>query len=741
MIEQIYYTQCPIGYGLGASNGFQIKRLSAGYPVSGDFRHLGMRAFLPGGRTLAPNVLRYRRDGDVAEVACLTPRAREYETERGLWGRPGGHFAHGVRLPPEALLSLANGPAGLIDAPFWRRSDPEPSRGRPPVEISIKHDDLNPSRIFALMTAHAEGVDPTLLATLLTALAAVVREGRTLFLIDEPERLPGRIALLTFAFPASMRSALTFSTYHDRPEELPGFRIQGTAPAARPNRAVLVGLGVVADLTTVTFEPRVEPAPWALTLAGWLTQGGKDDEQAWTKTEARAARARVSGSSRSGWSDAWLDRLIAFQDGCRVPATLPNDAVGWTRLADLAGWSGRAGLADEWLIRGPSWWKEAVSSAPLPEARAALVAHGSLREAWAGPKGLAPAWGETVAAWFAPASAEERFSAALAFLRAAPGSARLPWLHAFLQAMPGPIAAESLDRLKTGRSIDPTLLLPMEVRAAVASVVNGTGDARLRDVLARAFDAPNALEAVLDALGSEVNNQPEAIGPLAIVLADALDASHDSACDAVRSWTLRRDDADAWLAPHLRRLFASPDLIDSWRILRDRTPNDLQSMLACSVLAVAQDPTLPGEVFRWGVDDLLLSIDESRRPRDPDWPNLYLSKVSGLELVHGLFSKRRRQPEVRRWLDAARTRGELSAEGLARLDRCRDYVRALTSGQAESLLGVALPDVTAREQGTLLGELVSRLGHTSPDGLFLCLDACINAWPDAFQPRAPGLAS
>src|SRR3954447_8631196 len=88
-MEQIYYTQCPMGYGLGVSNGFQIKRRSKEYPASGDFRHLGMKAFLPGTKTLAPPALRYRRDGEVAELAWLTPRAQEYETERGLWGRPG----------------------------------------------------------------------------------------------------------------------------------------------------------------------------------------------------------------------------------------------------------------------------------------------------------------------------------------------------------------------------------------------------------------------------------------------------------------------------------------------------------------------------------------------------------------------------------------------------------------------------------------------------------------------------
>src|SRR4051794_10594428 len=122
-MEQIYYTQCPIGYGLGASNGFQVKRLGAGYPLTGDFRHLGMRAYLPGTKTLAPPTLRYRRDGGVAEVAFLTPRPQEYETERGLWGRPGGHFAHGLRLDGDELARIGCWPAGLYGAPSWVRSD------------------------------------------------------------------------------------------------------------------------------------------------------------------------------------------------------------------------------------------------------------------------------------------------------------------------------------------------------------------------------------------------------------------------------------------------------------------------------------------------------------------------------------------------------------------------------------------------------------------------------------------
>src|SRR4051794_12068874 len=228
-MKQIYYTQCPIGYGLGASNGFQIKRRTPGYPITGDFRHLGLRAFAAGTRTMAPPALRYRRtEQGEAEVAWLCPRSHEYETERGLWGRPGGHFAHGVLLDDGELETLSHWPTGLFDGPLWARSDRAPSRGEPPSPRELSAADLRVPPDFTAFDALVQGEDARRLACLLTSLATVVREARTLFLIDEPGRLSDRIALLTLAFPAPWRSALTFSTYHDRPEELPGFRIQGS---------------------------------------------------------------------------------------------------------------------------------------------------------------------------------------------------------------------------------------------------------------------------------------------------------------------------------------------------------------------------------------------------------------------------------------------------------------------------------------------------------------------------------
>src|SRR5207249_284915 len=146
---------------------------------------------------------------------------------------------------------------------------------------------------------------------LLTALAGSAREGRTLVLIDEPERLARRIALLTFAFPEALRPALTFSTYHDRPEELAGFCLQGTVPAARPNPSALIALGAVADAATGRVEPRVEPSRWAATLAGWFLRREKEDEAAWNRANELARQVREDIPSRTLWSDDWLDGLFA----------------------------------------------------------------------------------------------------------------------------------------------------------------------------------------------------------------------------------------------------------------------------------------------------------------------------------------------------------------------------------------------------------------------------------------------
>jgi GTPase-associated protein 1, middle domain len=738
-MEQIYYTQCPVGYGLGASNGFQVKRLSRGYPTSGDFRHLGLRAFPGGSRTLAPPALRYRRDGDFAEIAWLTPRTNEYETERGLWGRPGGHFAHGLRLQVDELKAIKHWPAGLFDSSIWKRTDREPTRGRPPDELDFSVGGLFRPPTFADISTLAQSEVPERLARLLTALATVAREGRTLFLIDEPGRLGPIIALLTFAFPEKLRADLTFSTYHDRPEELPGLRISGTIPLARPNRPALTAQGIVADLVLGTFEPKIEAASWATTLAGWLTRGDPVDEADWSSTDVRARIARKSSGQESAWSDDWLGHLHAYPKALRSKAA-PDDSTGWQALADFTGWLGRTGLAEEWVRpRNASWWLEAAgTSKSIPEARAALVAHATLRETWRG-ESRASNWGEVIAAWFRDQEPPERDDSIAKVLLAAPKASRPSFARSLLRGLTPSGAEAVLGRLRVDLSDDRAMLLPLEASAAMAAILGGADPGLLRSIVENARDLPGATVAVLEEVEESLVDQPEMIPSFAEMVSAAFDLEAAGEGREGLAWALRRGRlASVWLAPALRPILADTGRQELWLALRDRSPEDARSALARAVLAIATDPGLPDEAYRWGVESLLLPL--APRPSDPTWAETYLRRTpSGLDLLKRLVAKDSRKLGVMAWLDQARGRGEISAEQAARIDTSLEYARALNSRDPSALLKIHVPSVPLEERGQLLGQMLANVGGASLEGLPFVLEAAQHAWPGAFEAGAPGL--
>lgn len=716
-MEQIYYTQCPVGYGLGASNGFQVKRITRGYPLASDFRHLGLRAFPAGGRTLAPASLRYRRVGDTAEVARLTPRPMEYETERGLWGRPGGHFAHGLILSPEELRSIDDWPAGLFDAPGWRRSDPEPSRGREPEAFVPTRDGMIVRPEFASVTRLADGLDPGLLARLLTALVAVAREGRTLFLIDEPGRLGQTVALLTFLIPMPLRGSVTFSTYHDRPEELPGYRIHGTTLAARPNRGLLLTQGVVADLTAGVVEPRAEPSAWAVEVARWVAEGASSG---WDGLARRLAAADPA------WDHALFDRLVAFGKA------VGRDAGGadWSEEADLASWASGSKLAPEWArARGPDWWRLAQVR---PAGRPALVALAGWPASW---KRHRPAdWGEVVARWFADAIPTEREAAAVAFARGAPsGSARFGFVQALRRALPEETWTGVRDRLDAEFAGDPKTVALWAVPEAAAATVAGDGKPILE--LARRFDQlGESVETLLEAARVEAGDRPEWVEPLAETLAARFDHP-----EALR-WALRLGDrAGPWLGPYLRHRLALPDDTEGRRALLEAAPPELRPTLARVVLDVASDPSLPDEAFAWAVDDLLLTIPEDERPADPAWPGHYLDRSgSDLALIGRIFVRGTRSPALRTWLDGARVRGELGPTHLGRLAHVQALARALDARNPAPLDGVDLSRVPGRDRGEVLARLIRRDAMSSIDS-GPTLDHCGVAWSESLRPESPDL--
>lgn len=778
-MEQIYYTQCPIGYGLGASNGFQIKRISAGYPVWGDFRHLGLRAFPGGGRTLAPGVLRYRLDGDVAEVARLTPRAQEYQTERGLWGRPGGVFAHGVRLAREELGSFGNWPAGWFNSPAWHTTDPEPTRGRLP-------DDLEPGSLasfrlaeFAVVAPLFEGESPDWLARVWTALALVAREGRTLFLVDEPDRLARSIALITFGFPPAFRGDLTFSTFHDRPEELPGYRIQGTSPVVRPNRMALLAQGIIADRAAGTIEPNLEPAPWAVTLAGWFTRRGPVDEADWSATEGRAKAARKPGDPiEQTWSDANLGPLFGFPEAYRSRVRPASDR-DWVRLGEYARWSGRAAIGDEWLRhRGPDWWiDQAKAAGEEPpesgrEARASLVAHASLRDAW---RGGASGWGEAVALWFGSADPDERDEAIARLFAAAPRSARPSFAQALIRRLPPEAGSTTLANLRDHPGADRAMLLPLEARVAAIARVNSSSDlpadtSPLHRLILDAAAYPGATAATLDAVAavaadlaqpttpgggvptpatreslSEIGeggrdlDHSESTRLLAGAVAGAFDFDEPDGGREALLWALRRgEDASDWLAPALRPRLADPGRGELFHLLRDRVDPDLWPRLARSVLQIVDDPGLPDDAFRLAVERLLLPL--APRPNHPTWAETYLRRTpSTWDLFRRLYSKESTSIGVPAWIDQARGRGEVSPEQAERIDATRRFARSLSSGDPRTLVELPIPIGSRLDQALFFRQMLARLGGDHLEGLPFVLEACRTAWPGAFAPKALGL--
>ena len=85
----------------------------------------------------------------MAEVAWLTPRTHEYETEEGrLWGRPGGQFAHGLRLDEKELEEAGVLAGGPVRGGLLAQERPERTAGRPPEPLDLSADDLIRGRRF-----------------------------------------------------------------------------------------------------------------------------------------------------------------------------------------------------------------------------------------------------------------------------------------------------------------------------------------------------------------------------------------------------------------------------------------------------------------------------------------------------------------------------------------------------------------------------------------------------------------
>lgn len=748
-MKQVYYTQCPLGYGLGATNGFQVKRLDPGYPTSGDFRHLGLRAFLPGSRTLAPPALRYRQDGDVAEVAWLTPRTHEYETEQGrLWGRPGGQFAHGLRLEAEQLAALEHWPAGLYGRAFWKASDPERTLGRPPDPLQVSRSDLRCEPDPAVVSAFIAGIPVPRLAAWLAALARVVAEGRCLFLVAPADRLGDLVGWLTFAFPGALRLDLTFSTYHDRPEELAGFRIQGTLAEARPNRLILETLGTTVELNADPPEVLAPPPAWALTLAAWAAAADTTGLAAWHRTAGRLARMREFPPIPERWSDAWLDPLIRFDERTSVPVTRPADPARWVAETELARWAAASGLAAPWLEARPaSWWTSGPAPGETEGAEESFVAHARMALAIArrpgegAGTGSASEWGEAAARWFAALDPGLLAAGASNLLKAAPPELRGAFLAALVHGLSFEQGEDLLHRLADDPAFDPALLLPIEASRLAMLIGDGREVADFDQVLGRVLATPAAVVSTFEAIASNLDPGSEARPVVSRLLAARLEDPYTPGWDHAWRWALARPDSSSWLGLFVRKLAAEDDRAELRESLLKRTPAPLLPGFARAVLeSTADDPGL-ADTFVWAIEAVLLRVDPARRPSRPEWPERYIGRLSGLDLTRRLYLRFTRDRRINQWLADAHRQGQVGAVSLERLRRAREFAKALEEQDLRAISSLVFPDVPPEQRGDLLSELRLAFGDDPADALEPCLDACVRNWtPAAFRAGEAGLA-
>lgn len=740
-MEQIYYTQCPIGYGLGASNGFQIKRLSTHYPLNGDFRHFGLRPFVPGSRTLAPPVLRYRLATDgIAEIAFLSPRTHEYQTERGLWGRPGGHFAHAIRLDLTELQTLHHWPAGLFDNPIWKRADPEPTLGRPPDPLPSAWNVPGPETHYKIASKLAASLDPSLLASLLSSLASVIRTGRTLFIIDRPDRLANHISLLTLAFPQALRLAITFSTYHDRPDDLPNLRLQGTAPDPRLNRQTLLTQGIVADFSTGTIEPFAATPRWAITLANWLIGNSLGARSEWEETGHRLDSQPPSLVSSPFPEDDWLDHLYELPSILHPPPPSSSMSEDWTTLANLNAWARTARLGAELArVRDPAWWSAAATD--KDSARHALGEHLLLPEAWQRTENH-EVWGKALASWLACARPDRQTPLLDAAIKTTPPPSRSSFLKAIIASSTPELAQTTIDWLKTRPGIDSVALLPLEVKGIVQRVEKGDPAPLLRNLLVRASTDQAALNDVLTTLAQETTAKQHSRNSAIKALTDHLFSSDQPSFRVLLQWALDRlDDAQEWLAPFLRTTSQKPDAMTRWEHVKKNAGVPRQASLARIALDSLLDSSIPDEVFTWAVESLLLPLETSHRPQNPRWAGAYLDKTpSGLDLMRRLFTRKYRDLGIKTWLDVARAQGDLVGSQVARIDQCTRFAKALQNSDARAFARLELPSVPPLQRGELLGQILSHLKIRGLESLGFILDTCRVAWPEAFNPGAEGLS-
>jgi hypothetical protein len=707
---------------------------------------LAYRPYGDGARELSPGSLRARRldDGRVM-VARLSARTHEYETERGLWGRTGGVFAHVVILDAEEVKAVGGWLAGLWESPAWRVSDPEPTRGRAPEAWNIGSEGSRMRRgvqevrrLLSRVQFRAGGV-----AGALGVIAAAVRgESGPLVVAGLGVDAASVIAGLTLAFPAMHRCEIGFSTDHHRPEELPGLHVQGTRGGAAARRAAARLSGRVLDLETGELEGEARVPRWAERLAEWALGGNAG---AWERLEQTVAGLKPPHEARVTWTDRWLDSLTGWVEE-QVNHGRTTGPGQWSDWLDRLEWIRESGQAGAWLAdHGPAWWSSLMgargSEAGFLEVLQAVL---KLPEAWR-PVAYAQgrAWGQVVGSWMAQRSEGARHAGLLRCLEHVPREAGSGFLSAVAAPLPLPAIVALEDWLREVVKLEERILQPVVARRIcrqAGTVGRVECLAAIRRVLIEALERPRSLRAVLDVLEQE-SRRPGglSVAEVSRVLAESLALRKDEPGSriegAILSWGLSGslERAEAWLGTWLLYRLRRLDDPEAWRAFRHAAPEEGRGRLTRVSLGLFEQAR-NHLTYRRIVEYWLLRLPPAQRPQEARWVERYLECCdSDVGLVERLYVRERRVAGLRGWVEAARRRGALAHVHEGRLERLRAYARRLSAGSAAGLTPAALPVATPAERPIVLEHLMRCVGRRSEAHLATCLETVQQAWPGAFD--------
>src|SRR5205823_352003 len=96
------------------------------------------------------------------------------------------------------------------------------------------------------------------------------------------------------------------------------------------------------------------------------------------------------------------------------------------------------------------------------------------------------AWASAVAAWLERCPPDRRMALLASAVNAVPTQVRPGFLRVLFATAPSEVAGDGLRWLRSQPGLDPSMLLPLEVRGAAGRIAGGERTRAWRDLLARA---------------------------------------------------------------------------------------------------------------------------------------------------------------------------------------------------------------------------------------------------------------